>query len=77
MKTCSSCQKSKPKDAFGKNLQTPDGLMYYCKDCAAEKQRAFRRDNPTSAAASRKRYLAKMREKNLRRREAEEAMNRG
>jgi len=77
MKTCSCCQESKTESSFGKNLQTPDGLMYYCKDCAAEKQRAFRRANPTSAAASRKRYLDKVRSKNLRRREAEEAMNRG
>lgn len=65
MKTCSSCHESKPESEFGMNLQTPDGLMYYCKYCAASKQRAFRRANPESAAASRKRYLEKVRERNL------------
>jgi hypothetical protein len=65
MKTCSSCRESKPESEFGKNLQTPDGLMYYCKHCAASKQRSFRRENPDSAKASRKRYLDKVRDRNL------------
>ena len=64
-KKCSCCQQRKPLTEFGANLQTPDGLMYYCRECAKAKQRAFRKNNPVSASASRKRYLDKIRAKNL------------
>jgi len=63
-KTCSCCHKSKPRTEFGKNRQTPDGLMYYCRECASGKQKAFRVSNPESTKASRARYLDKLRARN-------------
>ena len=63
-KTCSCCRQTKPVSEFGKNRQTPDGLMYYCRTCASEKQRQFRVVNPESAKASKEKYLAKIRARN-------------
>ena len=63
-KICSACQKPKPKSEFGKNRQTPDGLMYYCRPCASAKQRQFRKTNPESTSASKAKYLAKLRGRN-------------
>lgn len=63
-KTCSSCRQVKPTAAFGLNRQTPDGLMYYCRNCNALKQKAFRQNNPDAAKASKDRYLEKLRAKN-------------
>lgn len=63
-KTCSSCGGTKPVSEFGKNRQTPDGLMYYCRTCAAEKQREYRKNNPDAAMESKRKYLAKVRARN-------------
>lgn len=63
-KTCSCCNRPKPISEFGKNRQTPDGLMYYCRLCASAKQREFRATNPESARASKEKYLAKIRARN-------------
>lgn len=63
-KTCSSCGRDKPISEFGKNRQTPDGLMYYCRTCAADKQRAYRVANPQAAMEAKRRYLDKLRAKN-------------
>lgn len=71
LKTCSCCHEAKPRSEFSKNIQTPDGLMYYCRPCAAEKQREFRKANPESVVRSRRKYLDRMRAKNLAAREAQ------
>ena len=63
-KTCSCCHQPKPLSEFGKNRQTPDGLMYYCRPCASDKQRQFRVTNPESAKRSKEKYLAKIRARN-------------
>lgn len=63
-KHCPNCNQTKSVEAFGRNRQTPDGLMYYCRVCAAEKQREYRKKNPESANASKAKYLAKIRAKN-------------
>jgi hypothetical protein len=63
-KVCSCCHKELPVSDYGSNRQTPDGLMYYCRACAASKQRSFRKTNPDSAKASKQKYLEKMRAKN-------------
>lgn len=63
-KTCSSCDKTLPVGEFGRNRQTPDGLMYYCRTCAAEKQREYRKNNPNAAMESKRKYLAKIRAQN-------------
>lgn len=63
-KHCPSCDKSKPESEFGLNRQTPDGLMYYCRTCAAEKQREYRKANPDAAKEAKAKYLAKVRARN-------------
>lgn len=63
-KTCPSCNTAKPEEAFGRNRQTPDGLMYYCRECAALKQREYRKANPDAAAQAKSKYLAKVRARN-------------
>lgn len=64
MKVCSCCKESLPPHAFGSNRSTPDGLMYYCKVCAAKKQKQFRKDNPEKVRAAREKYLDSLRLKN-------------
>jgi hypothetical protein len=64
MKRCSCCGEWFPKTDFGGNRQTPDGLAYYTRAHAAQKQKDFRRTNPESVAASRKNYLDKLRKQN-------------
>lgn len=64
IKTCSSCHQPKPASEYGKNRQTPDGLMYYCRICASEKQRDFRVSNPESTKKSKQKYLTKVRARN-------------
>lgn len=64
MKRCPRCEEVLPDTEFGSNRQTPDGRMYYCKKCAAEKQRKFRAANPESAKASKQKYLDKLRARN-------------
>lgn len=63
-KTCSKCHVPKPIEEFGLNRQTPDGRMYYCKVCAATKQREFRKDNPEASKLAKQRYLEKVRARN-------------
>ena len=63
-KHCPSCDNDLPVTAFGNNRQTPDGLMYYCRLCASEKQRQYREANPDAAAAAKARYLEKLRSRN-------------
>lgn len=63
-KHCPSCNKSKPESAFGNNRQTPDGLMYYCRECAADKQRKYRATHPDAAKEAKAKYLAKVRARN-------------
>lgn len=45
-KTCPRCQKLKPLTSFGSNAAAPDGKAWYCKPCAAEKQREWKMKNP-------------------------------
>lgn len=63
-KHCPACGEIKPVSEFGRNRQTPDGLMYYCRTCATRKQKEFREANPDSAKASKKKYLDKIRARN-------------
>jgi hypothetical protein len=63
-KHCPSCDRTLPISEFGKNRQTPDGLMYYCRPCASAKQREYRLANPGAAAESKARYLEKLRSRN-------------
>lgn len=46
MRTCPECTRSLPIDQFGKNRSRKDGLQTYCKKCHADRQRAWRTENP-------------------------------
>ena len=69
-KRCSCCEQTLPIADFGKNMQTPDGLSYYCRKCAYGKQQAYRKANPEAARAARRRYLDKLKERNRARAES-------
>ena len=60
-KTCSSCGENLPLSAFGRNRQAPDGLHYYCKSCAASRQRRWAKANPDKVKAMRADYLQRIR----------------
>lgn len=64
MKRCSCCGNWFPKADFGQNRQNPDGLAYYTRAHAAQKQKQFRKDNPESVAGSKEKYLDKIRRQN-------------
>lgn len=64
MKKCSCCGGVFPLEQFGKNVQTPDGRSYYCRNCARAKQRQFREANDDLVKAARARYLDKLRARN-------------
>lgn len=63
-KLCSTCKERKALDAFGRNRQTPDGLHYYCKTCAALRQRTWAANNPVKFRASKEKYLNGLRSAN-------------
>ena len=39
LKECGHCGEFLPFEEFCRNPQTPDGLQYWCRDCAAEYHR--------------------------------------
>lgn len=41
MKQCNSCKKVLDESCFRKNKNNPDGLSYYCKECASKKQKLY------------------------------------
>ena len=59
-KFCPSCEQSHPRSCFGRNRQSPYGLHYYCKPCAASKQRAWAKAHPEKVRAMRADYLARV-----------------
>ena len=66
-KTCPACPPKKgpqPVTAFGKNRSAKDGLHYYCKACAAEKQRAWAASHPEKISEMRTNYLTRVYAKN-------------
>ena len=63
-KRCPACEQEHPLARFGRNRQAKDGLHYYCKDCAAARQRAWARANPAKVQAMRSSYLDRIREIN-------------
>lgn len=44
-KRCGGCQRDLPRSAFAKNKKNLDGLYTYCRDCSAERRRAWRERN--------------------------------
>lgn len=63
-KHCPSCKETKPVADFGRNRQAVDGLHYYCRACAAARQRAWAATNPEKVRAMRQSYLQAMYAKN-------------
>jgi transposase-like protein len=59
-KYCPRCTSDKPVAAFGRNRQSADGLHYYCKPCAAARQREWAKANPEKVRAMRADYLKRM-----------------
>lgn len=64
VKHCPRCTMEKAATDFGRNRQSPDGLNYYCKLCAALKQRAWVLMNKAKVKVSRQKYLNKIRTAN-------------
>jgi hypothetical protein len=64
VKTCPSCKITKPVMEFGRNRQSIDGLHYYCRVCAAARQREWAKDNPEKVKTMRRNYLQAMHAKN-------------
>lgn len=58
-KMCSKCRKVKPADEFGLSRSYPDGLYYLCKECANERQREWRRNNPVKSSMHNRRAYMK------------------
>jgi hypothetical protein len=59
-KFCPDCGGTHPLSAFGRNRQSKDGLHYYCKKCAAKRQRLWATANPSKVRAMRSDYLTRM-----------------
>lgn len=66
-KKCTSCKVDKQRTEFGRNCQTPDGLHYYCKTCAARRQRAWAKANADKVKQARADYLERIRAANAKR----------
>jgi len=60
-KKCATCKEEKPLTSFGRNRQAVDGLHYYCKTCAALRQRAWATSNPAKIREAKDRYLSRIR----------------
>jgi hypothetical protein len=63
-KCCSSCEQTLPVTAFGRNRQAKDGLHYYCKKCAAQRQRLWAKAHPDTVREMRSDYLTRIRASN-------------
>ncbi len=59
-KYCPRCDDTLSVIAFGINRQSPDGLHYYCKECAAEKQRVWGKANPERLKRARQAYRQRL-----------------
>jgi hypothetical protein len=59
MKTCSTCKRILQRCEFRVDRSNPDGLMYHCRKCKSEKEKAAHQKNP----AIRKRINDKWKEK--------------
>jgi hypothetical protein len=60
LKLCTRCKVTKPVHEYGRNSQAADGLHYYCKTCAAIKQRLWAEHNGEKMKQVRKRYRDKL-----------------
>jgi hypothetical protein len=63
-KRCSNCKVDKNLSEFSINRSTPGGYHYYCKICAALKNKEWRDNNPDKCKVSRKKYVEKVKREN-------------
>jgi transposase-like protein len=63
-KVCPACNETLPIHAYGRNRQAKDGLHYYCKACAAARQRTWAKAHPEKVRAMRADYLRRVRAQN-------------
>lgn len=63
-KPCPCCGQTLPVSSFGRNRQAKDGLHYYCKSCAARKQRSWAKTNPAKIKEMHMDYLNRIRAAN-------------
>lgn len=49
VKRCSKCGEDKAPGEFGRDRQAPDGLFYWCRNCACESSRRWRAANLEAA----------------------------
>ena len=66
-KVCPLCSHERPLAEFGRNRQSVDGLHYYCKECAAARQREWAKANPSKVKQMRTVYLERIRAVNAQR----------
>lgn len=67
LKPCPDCKQEKPVTDFGRNKQAVDGLHYYCRVCAAARQRTWAAANKEKVRRMRAEYLKGVREANANR----------
>ncbi len=58
MKYCPKCQETKPTGEFSKNRSMRDGLQGWCKLCAAEKAKVYRKANRASLTQKNREWRA-------------------
>jgi transposase-like protein len=66
-KKCPDCKDPQPLRAFGRNRASKDGLHYYCKKCAAKRQKKWAKDNPDKVKSMRASYTKKVHDQNAER----------
>lgn len=54
--TCAAQGAPQPLSAFGKNLSSPDGLHWYCRECHNAKQRAWKAENVAKVRKWKRQY---------------------
>jgi len=67
-KWCPGHQQHHPKEAFGRNSNTPDGLSTYCRVWSNKLVADWKKAHPEQARQQRKRYVQRVKAKNLQKR---------
>ena len=63
-KRCNRCKLVKPLSEFGRNKNTKDGLLYYCKDCGRKRIKLLMEINKETLKEYHKKYFKEWGEKN-------------
>lgn len=61
-KRCAGCLRELPRTSFAKNAKNTDGLYTYCRECAAERKRAWRTKNAEQVKAYQRDYAQQHRD---------------